>query len=200
MNNVQRRSAQFVPLAAILPMLALMAGSLSAQTPATSRTVSGPVSGSPCDVVAGGGTVFDTRECDLLRSTGVVPRSGQWIALAGRTLNLQVVSKDPKMARSNLAVGVVRPGERAPVVQTRTGADGALRLALPANLNGEFHLLSLSPSGAAEPAELWICNGNGYCVEFCELPSDPATLTPMCVEDSSLPTMRVVAPGGPGRR
>jgi hypothetical protein len=201
MSHDIRRSSRLVLLAALMT---LVAGTAAAQGGANNRTVSGPVSGSPCDVLASGGTVFDTRECDLLRSTGVVRHGDQWTALAGRTLSLRLVSKDAKAVLGDVQVGVYRPGsDRTPVVQARTGADGTFRLGLPVGLTGQFHLLSMTGGDAASPAEILVCDGNGNCFEFCELPSMPApVLTPMCVDEAIVtPILNVASSnGGPSRR
>lgn len=200
MSHDIRRSRRLVLMAA---MMTLVSGTAAAQGGANNRTVNGPVSGSPCDVLASGGTVFDTRECDLLRSTGVVRHGDRWTALAGRTLSLRLVSKDAKAVLGDVPVGVYRRtgGDRTPVAQARTGADGTFRLSLPVSLNGEFVLLSPSGGGPADPAEILVCDGNGNCFDFCPLPSMPTTMEPMCVEDTDItPILRVAPPGGPGRR
>jgi hypothetical protein len=199
MSHNARRVRRLVLLAA---SMSLAAGTAAAQGGANNRTVNGPVSGSPCDVLASGGTVFDTRECDLLRANGVVRQGAQWTALAGRTLSLRLVSKDAKAVLGDVPVGVFRTGsDRTPVVQARTGADGTFRLGLPVGLSGEFHLLSVTGGDAAGPAEILVCDGNGNCFEFCELPAMPApVLEPMCVEDTQLAILRVTPSGGPARR
>ncbi|HEX8211499.1 MAG TPA: hypothetical protein VF584_15110 [Longimicrobium sp.] len=200
MSHDIRRSRRLILLAA---MMTLASGTAAAQSGANNRTVNGPVSGSPCDVLASGGTVFDTRECDLLRSSGVVRHGDQWTALAGRTLSLRLVSKDAKAVLGNVPVGVYRPGSgRTPVVQARTGADGTFRLGLPVGLTGQFHLLSMTGGDAAGPAEILVCDGNGNCFEFCELPAMPApVLEPMCVEDAILaPILNVASSNGQMRR
>jgi len=200
MSHNARRSSRLVLLAAAL---SLVAGSAAAQGGTNTRTVSGPVSGSPCDVLASGGTVFDTRECDLLRANGVVRQGAQWTALAGRTLSLHLVSKDPKAVLGDVPVAVFRRtgGDRTPVAQARTRADGTFRLALPVSLTGEFVLLSPTGGGSADPAEILVCDGNGNCFDFCPLPPMPATMELMCVEDTDLmPILRVASSGGPGRR
>jgi len=74
----------------------------------------------------------------------------------------------------DVEVGVFRRGgDRTPVAQARTGADGAFRLGLPVSLTGEFLLRSLTGGGSAAPAEILVCDGNGNCFDFCPLPPPP---------------------------
>ena len=203
MSYDARRSRRLVLLAAMMSAFTLASGTAAAQSGANNRTVNGPASGSPCDVLASGGTVFDTRECDLLRSTGVVRRGDQWTALAGRTLSLRLVSKDAKAVLGDVAVGVFRPGsDRTPVAQARTGANGTFRLGLPVGLTGQFHLLSVTGGDAPGPAEILVCDDNGNCFEFCELPSMPApVLEPMCVDEAIVtPILNVASSTDQARR
>jgi hypothetical protein len=190
------------------------------------RAQAGPPAGDPCAVLNSGGTVFDTRECAELASTGMLVRPAGWTILAGRSYLWKVVTgvatgtdtsgrtpgaqarvavtgtySDgvglPNLSgRGGMPVALVRASDRTVVARAVSAADGSVRIAVPADASGELRLVGFPWVGTAPPAETVVCNGAGQCFDYCPLPSMPSTLEPMCVEDPGIGLLVVGAPVG----
>ncbi|MBV9773865.1 MAG: hypothetical protein JO040_07940 [Gemmatimonadetes bacterium] len=188
-------------LSATLPLLLALPFGAAAQGAPAGRAPGSPPAGSPCSVLATGGTVFDASECAQLAATGMVVR---WTLVAGRTYAWKIVTapatSSDRTSRA-MPVALIRADDRSVVARTVTAPDGSFRLAVPAGASGEMRLVGFPWTGAAPPAETVVCNGAGDCFDYCPLPSIPTTLEPMCAEDPGL--VLFVArprPGGAGPR
>ncbi|HEX8210044.1 MAG TPA: hypothetical protein VF584_07640 [Longimicrobium sp.] len=214
-----------IHLAFLFFLLALP--STAAGQPTRGRAPAAPPAGDPCAVLNSGGTVFDTRECAELASTGMVVRPAAWTILAGRSYLWKVVTgvatgtdtsgRTPAgrarvavsgtyadgvgmptlSARGGMPVALVRASDRSVVARAVTAADGSFRIAVPADASGELRLVGFPWVGAPAPEYTVVCNGAGQCFDYCTLPSMPATLEPMCVEDPGIGLLVVGAPVGP---
>lgn len=191
-------------LPAALPLLLALPLGAAAQGAPAGRAPGSPPAGSPCSVLATGGTVFDASECAQLAATGMVVR---WTIVAGRTYTWKIVTA-PATSLDRRAIGtysdgttrdvssdhtarampvaLIRADDRSVVARTVTGPDGSFRLTVPAGASGEMRLVGFPWTGATPPAETVVCNGAGECFDYCPLPSMPTTLEPICVEDPGL--------------
>jgi hypothetical protein len=221
--GVLRRSIYMAFFFLLLALPSAVAG----QPTTRGRTQAAPPAGDPCAVLNSGGTVFDTRECAELAATGMLVRPAAWTILAGRSYLWKVVTgvatgtdtsgrtgvagarvgttgtysdgvglKD-LTARGGMPVALVRASDRAVLARAVSAADGSFRLTVPADASGELRLVGFPWVGTAPPEYTVVCNGAGQCFDYCPLPSMPATLEPMCVEDPGIGLLAVGAPVGP---